>query len=167
MRRPGKANDLVELTRLQVPLARVGVGSGAPQCGADPLSTYEQAADGDFSNGALGETTCALQNQLPQVSHIRAYVPELVGWLDGFSTSGTLDASGGIGRISLTLNPFSPGIAPAGLDLGGLSGLLPGLDLDARARCPGAIERDPGDGSTPFTDGDALNCDPSQLPVGQ
>ena len=91
----------------------------------------------------------------------------LVGWFDGFSTSGTLDASGGIGRISTTFNAFSPGLVSGiditdPLDLAGLlEGTVPGLDLDARARCPGALERDPGDGSTPFTDGGALNCDPS------
>jgi phospholipid/cholesterol/gamma-HCH transport system substrate-binding protein len=172
VRRDGASNDLVELTRSQVPLARAGVGSGAPDCGSDPLADFEAAADDDHSNGALGETTCALQNQLPQVSHIRAYIPEWVGWFDGFSTSGALDASGGVGRISLTLNAFSPGVVSGvnieePLDLAGLlEGTVPGLDLDARARCPGALERDPGDGSTPFTDGGAINCDPEQVPPG-
>jgi hypothetical protein len=33
-------------------------------------------------------------------------------------------------------------------------------------RCPGSLERDPGDGSTPFTDGGTLNCDPTQVPTG-
>ena len=33
-----------------------------------------------------------------------------------------------------------------------------------RARCPGALERDPGDGSAPFTDGGAINCDPDLVP---
>jgi phospholipid/cholesterol/gamma-HCH transport system substrate-binding protein len=172
VRRRGARNDLVELTRAQVPLARAGVGSGAPDCGSDPLADYEAAADDDRSHGALGESTCALRNQLPQLAHIRAYIPEWVGWFDGFSTSGTLDASGGIGRISLTLNAFSPGLVSGvditqPLDLAGLlEGTVPGLDLDARARCPGALERDPGDGSTPFTDGGAVNCDPAQVPPG-
>lgn len=170
VRRKGRANDLVELTRLQVPLARIGVGSGMPDCGTDPLADFEQAADDDFTHGALGETACGLQNQLPQVSHIRAYIPEWVGWFDSFSTSGTLDASGGIGRIALTLNAFSPALLAVGdlstpLNLPGL--IAAGLDIDARARCPGANERNPGDGSTPFTDGGALNCDPAQVPPGQ
>ena len=42
--------------------------------GADPLADYDQAADDDFSQGALGETACGLTNQLPQISHIRAYI---------------------------------------------------------------------------------------------
>ena len=167
VRRPGKSNDLVELTRSQVPLARIGVGSGAPDCGSDPLADYEAAADDDFSQGALGETACALQNQLPQVSHIRAYLPEWVGWFDGFSTSGTLDASGGIGRISLTLNAFSPGLTGGinpGLPLPDIANVL--TEINARARCPGALERDPGDGSTPFTDGGTINCDTDLVPPG-
>jgi phospholipid/cholesterol/gamma-HCH transport system substrate-binding protein len=167
VRRPGKSNDLVELTRSQVPLARIGVGSGAPDCGSNPLADYDAAADDDFSQGALGETACALQNQLPQVSHIRAYIPEWVGWFDGFSTSGTLDASGGIGRIALTLNAFSPGLTGGidpGLPLPDIANVL--TQINARARCPGALERDPGDGSTPFTDGGAINCDTDLVPPG-
>jgi phospholipid/cholesterol/gamma-HCH transport system substrate-binding protein len=167
VRRPGKSNDLVELTRSQVPLARIGVGSGMPDCGSDPLADYDAAADDDFSQGALGETACALQNQLPQVSHIRAYIPEWVGWFDGFSTSGTLDASGGIGRIALTLNAFSPGLTGGinpGLPLPDIANVL--TEINARARCPGALERDPGDGSTPFTDGGAINCDTDLVPPG-
>jgi phospholipid/cholesterol/gamma-HCH transport system substrate-binding protein len=165
--RRGKSNDLVELTRSQVPLARTGVGSGAPDCGSNPLADYEAAADDDFGQGALGETACALQNQLPQVSHIRAYMPEWVGWFDGFSTSGTLDASGGIGRISLTLNAFSPGVTGGinpGVPLPDIANVL--TQINARARCPGALERNPGDGSTPFTDGGAINCDPDLVPPG-
>ncbi len=34
------------------------------------------------------------------------------------------------------------------------------------ARCPGTNERDPGDGSTPFTDNGTLPCDPDQVPLG-
>ena len=175
VRRPGAANDLVELTRSQVPLARAGVGSGAPECGSDPSSDFGQAADDDFSQGSLGETTCALRNQLPQIANLRAYIPELVGWFDGFSTSGAIDASGGLGRIAATFNDFSPSTSgivdllnPLDTDVGEL---LQGADLDImdvnnNSRCPGSLERDPGDGSTPFTDGGALTCDPDQVPTG-
>ena len=104
----GKSNDLVELTRSQVPLAQAAVGSGAPDCGADPTSDYAPAADDDFSQGSLGEATCALSNSLTQIANLRAYTPELVGWFDGFSTSGSVDASGGLGRIAATFNAFTP-----------------------------------------------------------
>ncbi len=178
VRRPGKANDLVELTRLQVPLAKAGVGTGAPDCGSDPTTTDyvsppPPAADQDFTQGALGETVCALRNSNPQTSNLRAYTPELVGWFDGFSTSGLFDASGPLGRINTTFNAFSPAISglpdllspidPADL----IQGIgTPAIDINNNQRCPGSTERDPGDGSTPFTDGGALNCDPSQTPQG-
>jgi hypothetical protein len=93
-------------------------------------------------------------------------------------------------RFSVLLNAFTPTLpgnvpnpipTPAGLDLDGPGPLprLPGsgdaldsaeffnsFDLDNTERCPGANERDPGDGSTPFTDGGTLDCDPSQVPPG-
>ena len=174
VRRPGKSNDLVELTRSQIPLARAAVGSGAPECGSDPETDFASAADDDFTQGALGESTCAFQNQLPALSAFRAYVPELVGWFDGFANSGNEDASGGFGNIAVTLNAFSPSpgstipnlllpidMADAIQGIGANS-----FDINNNARCPGSLERPVGDGSVPFTDGGALNCDPTQLPTG-
>ncbi|MGI8460405.1 MAG: MlaD family protein [Solirubrobacterales bacterium] len=175
IRRGGADNDLVELTRLAVPLADVALGEGRPECGDSPASDYEQAADDDFTQGSLGETTCALRNSMPILSHFRPYTPELVGWFDDFSTSGTLDASGGIGRIAGTFNSFSLSssnglpdlLSPVDpTDLFGAGGSGPLLDVGNTKRCPGALERDPGDGSTPFTDEGQLDCDPSQVPVG-
>ena len=109
VRRPGKANDLVELTRLQVPLAKAGVGTGAPNCGDATSNDYDPpAADEDFTQGSLGEANCALRNSNEQLATLRAYTPELVGWFDDFSTSGLFDASGALGRINSTFNAFSP-----------------------------------------------------------
>ncbi len=191
--RRGKANDLVELTRLQVPLAKAGVGSGLPDCGDDPDSTAypvtpygdtpgpgasdPPAADNDPRQGALGETVCAMQNSNPQLATFRGYVPELTAWFDGFSTSGTVDASGPLGRISSSFNAFSAGdqglpdlLSPIDPEL--LLGLIPNpggdpvFDVDNDARCPGANERDPGDGSTPFTDGGQIDCNPDHRPLG-
>ena len=171
---PGAADDLAELTRLGVPLAARAVGSGSPDCGANPRDDYEAAADDDFEQGALGETNCVLRNALPVLDHFRAYTPELTGWFDDFAASGTLDASGGIGRIAGTFNAFS--LAPNGLpellapldpaEVYGTGGGTPLLDVGNNARCPGANERDPGDGSVPFTDGGTLNCDPDQVATG-
>ena len=175
VRRRGRSNDLVELTRAQVPLAKAGVGSGMPDCGSDPNSEFEAAQDDDFSQGALGETACALQNQLPQIANLRAYIPELVGWFDGFSTSGSLDASGGLGRIAATFNPFTVSdtglvdlLDPLDTDIGELlqGANLEMLDVGNHARCPAALERDPGDGSVPFNDGGTIRCDETALPTG-
>jgi hypothetical protein len=95
------------------------------------------------------------------------------GWFDDFGHSGAIDANGGIARIAVTVNQFSLSLPLPIPDL--LSPLLPdelqtvlndihGINL--LERCPGANERDPGDGSTPFTDGGTLDCDPTQDPIG-
>jgi phospholipid/cholesterol/gamma-HCH transport system substrate-binding protein len=165
IRRPGAQNDLVELTRDQVPLARAGVGTGSPSCGQDPTSDYGQAADGNFTQGALGESVCSFQNGLPSLAFFRAYTPELVGWFNDFGTSGINDANGGIGRIATTFNTFSTSVP--GTPHSPISQLLSisgGTGNDRR--CPGSNERDPGDNSTPFTDNGTLDCDPSQVPEG-
>jgi phospholipid/cholesterol/gamma-HCH transport system substrate-binding protein len=174
IRRGGRGNDLVELTNLAVPLSKAALGSGRPECGESPVTDFAGAADDDFGQGALGEARCALRNSMPILSHFRAYTPELVGWFDDFSTSGTLDANGGIGRIGGTFNVFTANesgvpeilspVDPA--DVYGAAGADALLDMGNDQRCPGALERDPGDGSTPFTDGGTLDCDPTQLPVG-
>jgi phospholipid/cholesterol/gamma-HCH transport system substrate-binding protein len=174
VRRPGADNDLTEVLRLAPALARRAIGSGSPRCGEDPRADYAAAADDDFAQGALGEANCTLRNSLPVLNQLRAYTPELVGWFDDFATSGTIDASGGIGRIAGTFNAFS--LAPNGLpdlltpidpaDLYGTAGAVPLIDVGNNSRCPGANERDPGDGSVPFTDGGTLNCDPTQVAIG-
>jgi phospholipid/cholesterol/gamma-HCH transport system substrate-binding protein len=177
--RPGPNNDLTELTADTVPLARVGVGSGSPDCGQNPSTDYASAADGIFTQGALGESICALKNGLPSLAFFRPYTPELVGWFNDFGTSGVVDANGGIGRIGTTINTFSfstpgfPQLNPAGIvpydQL--LSNPSLGFTTGQIRRCQGALERDRGDGSTPFTDGGNLSagpggCDPSQVPTG-
>jgi phospholipid/cholesterol/gamma-HCH transport system substrate-binding protein len=161
VKRGGRNNDLIELTNAQVPLRRVAVGSGSPDC-----SSFSAAQDDDFSQGAFGESTCALGNSVEQLGELRAYTPDLVAWFDDFSgNSGAIDAMGGVGRIATTFNTFSPS-APGVIDLGTLGSGFPGATFGQVARCPGSTERDPGDGSTPFTDGGTLNCDPSLVPPG-
>jgi phospholipid/cholesterol/gamma-HCH transport system substrate-binding protein len=151
VKRKGSANDLIELTRLQVPLGEIGVG---------PVSR-----NGATREGALPASARALTDGLPILSYFRPYTPELVGWFDDFGHSGVVDANGGIGRISTTFNAFSlsgPGGTP-NLLAPPLSGadVIGALDIDNLRRCPGANERE-----APFTDGGALDCDPSQTPVG-
>src|SRR4029450_86625 len=90
---PGSANDLIELTRLQDPLAQIGVG---------PVNR-----NGASRPGALPASAQSLKDSLDQISMLRAYAPELTGWFDDFSHSGFPDAFGGIGRISVTANTFS------------------------------------------------------------
>jgi phospholipid/cholesterol/gamma-HCH transport system substrate-binding protein len=166
IRRPGRQNDLVELTRDAVPLAHAAIGSGSPDCGKDPATDYRAAADSNFTQGAFGESVCSLRNGLPNLAFFRSYTPELVSWFNDFGTSGIQDANGGIGRIATTFNSFSGGIpsTPPASPLAELTKI--GGAVDNTARCPGANERDPGDNSTPFTDNGTLACNPSQVPVG-
>ena len=166
IRRPGAQNDLVELTRDAVPLARAAIGSGSPDCGRNPATDYQKAADQNFSQGAFGESVCSLRNGLPNLANFRAYTPELVAWFNDFGTSGITDANGGIGRISTTFNAFSGGI-PSLEPLSPIAELAKiGGAVGNNARCPAAQERNPGDDSTPFTDNGTVACDPSQVPVG-
>jgi phospholipid/cholesterol/gamma-HCH transport system substrate-binding protein len=187
----GADNDLVDLTRLQVPLRRRAIGTGAPDCGpgAEEPADLQIPADDEYSQGAFGESVCALRNSAGQLSFFRAYAPELVSWFDDFSKSGLLDATGGMARINTTLNVFSfsnpatpsPGelqdiinevLAPiTGEDIVD----LPAFTTGHVNRCPGFQEHLPSiDGSHPFTDGGALTdslaanggCDPTEVNPG-
>ncbi|HET8945756.1 MAG TPA: hypothetical protein VFQ07_02135, partial [Candidatus Polarisedimenticolia bacterium] len=157
VRRPGADNDLVELTRLQPRLAKIAVG---------PVRRH-----GRMRIGAFPASTQALTRSLPQLSFFRPYITQeaLSGWFDDFGHSGVYDANGGMGRISTTFNFFTV--------VGGVPNIfgtpLPPSQVEADGfvtnqlqRCPGANERNPGDGSTPFTDNGTLGCDPSQVPTG-
>ena len=173
---PGPANDLVDLNRLQPAVTRAALGSGSPECAENPNDPedLQSAADDDFTQGAFGEQICALRDGRPAVAFLRAYTPELAGWFDDFSHSGTIDANGGMGRISTTFNAFSPAVNNP------LPGVLPnifdtplspseafaGITEGQRRKCPGANERNPGDNSTPFTENGELDCDPTQVPPG-
>jgi len=158
---PGQNNDLIELTRLQDPLAQIGVG---------PVDR-----NGASRPGALPASADALRNSLDQVSTLRAYSPELTGWFDDFGHSGFPDAFGGIGRISTTLNAFSPsgpGVSVCGplQILGALCSALDGnqlysaLGVKELRRCPGSNER--GLSSDQLTQGGTVDCDPTETPIG-
>jgi phospholipid/cholesterol/gamma-HCH transport system substrate-binding protein len=184
VKRPGAANDLVDLNHLQPQLTDVAVGSGSPDCGAEAEKDFASAADGDFTQGSLGESVCSLANSLPQLSQLRAYTPELVGWFDGFSShSGYTDANGGLARVHTIFNTFTiseasnlpivsnpplPISDPARADI---------ITSGATQKCPGGNERplgaaDPADDSVPFTDGGALtdntvgSCNPDDVQPG-
>ena len=170
VRQGGSDNDLVELTRDQVGLARKAIGSGAPDCGGGDLSDPSNGAgDGDFSQGAFGESTCALRNGNPTLAMFRPYTPELVGWFDDFSHPGTFDALGAVGRISTSFNQFSPS-TPDGPFIPDLENPEdPGENLtqqDLDDKCPGAQERPLpsglGDGGVVFDEGTS-GCDPDDV----
>ena len=154
--RKGPDNDLIELTKLQVPLAKIAVG---------PVDR-----NGASRRGALPESRDALVGGLPQLAFFRPYITEeaLSGWFDDFGHSGVIDANGGIGRISTTFNAFSisPGGLPDLLSTPGAPSQSPAFNINNLRRCPGSNERPYADGSNPFTDNGTLNCDPSEIPPG-
>ena len=160
VRRAGPANDLIELTELQVPLANIGVG---------PVDR-----NGATREGALPASAGALADSLPQLSFLRPYLTAegVTGWFDDFGHSGFPDAIGGIGRVGLTLNPFSVGAPPTLgtlINLTGLDNNVPGLEalgfsLNNLERCPGAHER--GLSAEQLTIGGTVDCDTSEVPIG-
>jgi len=161
---PGPSHDLIELTRLQDPLAQIGVG---------PVQR-----NGASRPGALPASADSLKNSLNQISTLRAYSPELTGWFDDFGQSGKADVFGGIGRISVTANTFTVGPPSGGVPcnnilaiLGGSCQALSGSDLYSALpgikylqRCPGSNER--GLTSDQLTQGGTVDCDPTQVPIG-
>ena len=159
-KRPGRANDLVELTALQPALSKAANGAGSPDCGpgAQNADDLRVVADDDFTQGAFGESVCALENGLGALSFFRAYSPDALGWFNSFSHIGSADGLGDAAVLSVTLNTFSPAlpILPDLTELLDPNKDNPALNFGDVARCPGANERDPGDGSTTFTDGGAL-----------
>ena len=183
--RPGRDNDLIDLQKLNPKLAKRAIGTGFPRCGPgvkDP-EDLQIPADDDFTQGSFGESICSLSNGLNNLSFFRAYTPELVGWFDGFSHSGYADALGGVGRVGLTLNTYSPSLPPV---LGLLTPFVAppqtpaqqfsALEQGNDQRCPGSAERPlspENPEGVPFTDGGALTdgfpgeCDPTQIIPGQ
>jgi phospholipid/cholesterol/gamma-HCH transport system substrate-binding protein len=155
IRRPGRSNDLLELLRAQPKLRDIAVG---------PVKR-----NGKEREGALPASAEALEGATPRFAFARPYSVDFTGWLDDFSHSGNFDALGGFARIGTHVNAFSikedviapiaPGLRPQALKALGTIG--------QNNRCPGAAERDPGDGSTPFRPTEDFNCDPRQLPPGK
>src|SRR3979409_1505337 len=115
--RPGTNNDLIELTKLGVPLAAVtcGQGAGASNC------TGTLQANGQARNGAFQESTLALNASTPEMATARPYAVDLTGWFAGYTHPGTQDANGGSSRIAPVIgltslengltNVIPPGIA--------------------------------------------------------
>jgi len=165
VKRKGKANDLIELTKLQVPLAEIGVG---------PVNR-----NGSSRQGALPAGTQALADGQDELEFFRPYITEeaISGWFDDFSHSGFPDAIGGVGRISTTFNAFTLGALPSGvpIPLVNLANRLTGaelegaLDIKNLRRCPGANVQ--GSVLTPTEQSQlnyngALDCDPTQTLPG-
>jgi phospholipid/cholesterol/gamma-HCH transport system substrate-binding protein len=152
---PGPADDLVDLLRRLPRLRRVAVG---------PLQ-----ARGRARAGALPASADALSQATPLLAFARPYTPDLFGWFDDFSHTGTYDALGAMARGQPVANAFS------------VQGntLLP-IPPELRAevfrqqatrgqdnRCPGSADHAADDGSNPWRPTSDFNCDPRQVLPGR
>src|SRR4051812_20992166 len=128
IRRAGANNDLVELTRGQVPLRDIAVG---------PVQR-----NGAQRQGALPASTDALRQSVPELGYARPYAVDLTGWFDDFGHSGVYDALGGESRSGAHANAFitSNGVLkPIPPELRG-DALGQTASLNQRNRCPGAAD---------------------------
>ena len=169
VKRPGKGNDLIDLTGDAIPLRDVAVGpiqrNGAKRDGALPASTK-----------ALGQAT-------PELAFARPYAPDLSGWFNDFGSSGVYDALGAESRPAIHVNAFAltgaaniPGLnLLPGTPLGTLVPLPPELRQQAFRslatlrqddRCPGSMERPESGSGNPYKPSPDYPCDATQLPPG-
>jgi phospholipid/cholesterol/gamma-HCH transport system substrate-binding protein len=182
--RKGAANDLIELTELQVPLAEIGVGpvvrNGQSRDGALPESATALGPDCPDCTGLPNS-----DGGLEQLIFFRPYLTEeaITGWFDDFGQSGFTDAIGNVGAINATFNAFTPAALPGGLPIFDLAG--PALDpltsltglgsgfVDNDSRCPGAnvhVQRLTSNEldtlldyeDDPYQPGGRIDCDPLQ-----
>ena len=153
IRDPVKHQDLIALTQSTVPVRDVAVG---------PVQ-----ANGQSRRGAFPESVDALNGATPELGFGRPYLPEVTSWFNSFGHTGLYDALGGVARVSAFTNAFA-------LVNGELAPIPPSLrpqaflsvaTLGQRNRCPGSIERNPGDNSTPYHP-PGFPCDPNQIPPG-
>jgi phospholipid/cholesterol/gamma-HCH transport system substrate-binding protein len=151
---PGADNDLIELTKSNVPLAE------------ELVRTAERNAK--QREGALPASAKAFAGQTPAMADFRPYTPDLIGWFDDFGHTGVFDANGGAARSMLNGNAFT-------LLNGTLVPLDPGVrdqvfkdtaSIRQTNRCPGAAEHRAADGSNPWKPSPDFNCDPSETLPG-
>ncbi len=148
----GADNDLIELTKSNVPVRDIAVG---------PVE-----ANGKQRRGAFPETVDALKTSVPELNYARPYVVDLTGWFDDFGHSGLYDALGGKSRVGTYVNAFAT-----------VDGVVKPIPVPLRDevtnavtatgqrnRCPGAAEVPAADGSNPWKPTPDFNCDPTQLP---
>jgi len=187
--RPGPNNDLIELTKLGVPLAAATVRN--------------VTADGKVRAGAFPESTTALNESTPELATARPYAVDLTGWFEGYTHPGTIDANGGSSRIAPVvgigsiengaLNILPAFTTPACRALNAFGNSIPGLSAVTGVtqsvcsvagaagsgtgssnssqgllvtgqgdRCPGSMER----GAIYYPES-GFPCDPSEVPTGK
>ena len=144
VRRPGRGNDLIELTNTLVPLAEMAVETR--QRTIDPGGVDVSVGE---TRGAIQETVEAFKAAAPVISLARSYSVDFVGWLDDFSTTGGgFDALGAYARGQINFSEFLPVPFPGP------------VREDEIRRCPGSAEPPAADGSNVLSADEqaALDC---------
>ena len=177
--RPGANNDLIDLTKLAVPLAQATVG--------------KVRANGALRPGAFTVSQQALHESVPELAVGRPYAVDLTGWFEGYSHPGGYDANGSASRVALSvgtgtlengvLNFCTNSILQS---LGGTCSALNNLLTNPTGRsafeqattvnqqgdrCPGSMERGaPGQATQPPAGAgfyeSGYPCDPTEVPTG-
>lgn len=155
VRRPGPANDLIDLMGSNVPVRDAAVG---------PVQ-----ANGRRREGALPASARALRGSTPLLGFARPYAVDLTGWFDDFGHTGFTDALGGVSRAGFQGSAFS-------LQNGLLQPVPPELraqlfdavaKTNLRNRCPGSDERSTPDSPLPFKPSRDYPCDASEGAIGK
>ena len=157
VRRPGANNDLTELTRSFGPVA-----SAALDKKSRSIDFGGGAQDVGETEGAFPTSIKAFKDASPMIAFGRPYTPDLLGWFDDFSTTGSYDALGGISRTQVIFNAttFENGV-PAVIPLPQRGDAYKSqLRLGQYKRCPGAAEAPAGDKSNVWTADEmkAMDC---------
>jgi phospholipid/cholesterol/gamma-HCH transport system substrate-binding protein len=153
LRSPGASNDALDLLRAQVPLRDATV--------------RDVQEDGQSRPGAFPASVKALDSATPEAAFVRPYTPDLLGWFDDFSHSGTFDALGAASRVAIhanafalvdgTLRPVPPELRKQTLEAT--------LTTGQTNRCPGSADHKATDRSNSWKPAN-VNCDPSQVLPG-
>jgi phospholipid/cholesterol/gamma-HCH transport system substrate-binding protein len=165
VRRPGAANDLIELTKSFGPLASEALDtkSRSIDFGGGPQDLGQ-------TDGAFPTSVKAFKDATPLIAFGRPYTPDFLGWFDDFSTTGSYDALGGISRTQVVFNATTPenGI-PAVIPLPQRGDAEKSqMHLGQYKRCPGASEAPAPDNSNVWSTSDqqALDCSESDRATG-
>jgi phospholipid/cholesterol/gamma-HCH transport system substrate-binding protein len=111
-------------------------------------------------------TVTALRESVPITAVFGPYSPDLQGTLRTFGQAGSYyDANGHYVHINPVFPDFKLGannnLTPAASSR---QAVEEGLKTGQLRRCPGSATQPAADGSSPFTDGEQLSCDPSETP---
>ncbi|MFT4035273.1 MAG: MlaD family protein [Patulibacter sp.] len=148
-------------------LARALNRSGENNDVADLLAA--SVALGTASKKAAVSVPKALEQSTPLIAETRAYTPDITAALTGLGLiSANYDSAGHYARLSPVINIFQASNSSSEQDLIPRSSFvdrLQGLQTTTN-RCPGSAAQATSDGSAPFTDGGAVQCNTSDVPAG-